>query len=65
MTSIAAIGPPLDLAVIANPIDRLADAREDRFGFGFAFEAAMSHAASAYDMIMMIHVVSFTVDPSP
>jgi hypothetical protein len=33
VTSIAAIGPPLDLAVIANPIDRLADAREDRFGF--------------------------------
>jgi acyl-CoA synthetase (NDP forming) len=35
-------------ASAANPI-------EDRFGF--AFEAAMSHATSAYDMIMMIHVV--------
>ena len=31
-------------ASVANPIDLLADAREDRFGL--AFEAAMTHAAS-------------------
>jgi acetyltransferase len=50
-------------ASVANPIDLLADAREDRFGL--AFEAAMTHAASAYDMIMMIHVVPFMVDAAP
>jgi acyl-CoA synthetase (NDP forming) len=50
-------------ASVANPIDMLADAREDRFGF--AFEAAMTHAASAYDLIMMIHVVPFMVDAAP
>jgi acyl-CoA synthetase (NDP forming) len=50
-------------ASVANPIDLLADAREDRFGL--AFEAAMAHAASAYDMIMMIHVVPFMVDAAP
>jgi acetyltransferase len=47
-------------ASVANPIDLLADAREDRFGL--AFEAAMTHAADAYDMVMMIHVVPFMVD---
>ena len=50
-------------ASVANPIDLLADAREDRFGL--AFEAAMTHAASAYDMVMMIHVVPFMVDAAP
>ena len=50
-------------ASVANPIDLLADAREDRFGL--AFEAAMDHAAHAYDMIMMIHVVPFMVDAGP
>jgi acyl-CoA synthetase (NDP forming) len=50
-------------ASVANPIDLLADAREDRFGL--AFEAAMTHAASAYDMVMMIHVVPFMVDAGP
>jgi acyl-CoA synthetase (NDP forming) len=39
------------------------DAREDRFGL--AFEAATTHAASTYDMIMMIHVVPFMVDAAP
>jgi acyl-CoA synthetase (NDP forming) len=48
---------------VANPIDFPADAREDRFGL--AFEAAMAHAASAYDMIMMIHIVPFMVDAAP
>ncbi|MBV8392192.1 MAG: CoA-binding protein [Alphaproteobacteria bacterium] len=50
-------------ASVANPIDLLADAREDRFGL--AFEAAMSHAASQYDMVLMIHVVPFMVDAAP
>ena len=50
-------------ASVANPIDLLAGAREDRFGF--AFEAAMAHAASAYDTIVMIHVVPFMVDAAP
>jgi acetyltransferase len=50
-------------ASIANPIDLLADAREDRFGL--AFEAAMTHAAQAYDMVLMIHVVPFMVDAGP
>ena len=50
-------------ASVANPIDLLADAREDRFGL--AFEAAMNHAADAYDMVMMIHVVPFMVDAAP
>jgi len=50
-------------ASVANPIDLLADAREDRFGL--AFEAAMAHAAHAYDMVMMIHVVPFMVDAAP
>lgn len=50
-------------ASVANPIDLLADAREDRFGL--AFEAAMNHAGQAYDMVMMIHVVPFMVDASP
>lgn len=50
-------------ASIANPIDLLADAREDRFGL--AFEAAMTHAAQAYDMVLMIHVVPFMVDAQP
>lgn len=50
-------------ASVANPIDLLADAREDRFGF--AFEAAMNHAAQDYDMVMMIHVVPFMVDAGP
>jgi len=50
-------------AAVANPIDLLADAREDRFGL--AFEAAMTHANQAYDMVMMIHVVPFMVDAAP
>jgi acetyltransferase len=50
-------------ASVANPIDLLADAREDRFGL--TFEAAMTHAADAYDLVMMIHVVPFMVDADP
>lgn len=50
-------------ASVANPIDLLADAREDCFGL--AFEAAMTHAAKTYDMVLMIHVVPFMVDAQP
>jgi acetyltransferase len=50
-------------ASVANPIDLLADAREDRFGL--AFEAAMTHAANHYDMVLMIHVVPFMVEAGP
>jgi acetyltransferase len=50
-------------ASAANPIDLLADAREDRFGL--AVEAAMDHAADTYDMVLMIHVVPFMVDAGP
>ncbi len=50
-------------ASVANPIDLLADAREDRFGL--AFESAMTHAARHYDQVLMIHVVPFMVDAAP
>jgi len=50
-------------ASVANPLDLLADAREDRFGT--AFQATMDHAAEAYDLVMMIHVVPFMVDAQP
>ena len=30
-----------------------------------AFEAARTHAAQAYDMVLMIHVVPFMVDAAP
>ncbi len=50
-------------ASVANPIDLLADAREDRFAL--AFEAAMAHAAGDYDQVLMIHVVPFMVDAGP
>ncbi len=50
-------------ASVANPLDLLADAREDRFGL--TLEAALTHAATAYDMVLMIHVVPFMVDATP
>jgi acyl-CoA synthetase (NDP forming) len=50
-------------ASVANPIDLLADAREDRFAV--AFDAAMAHAAKDYDQVLMIHVVPFMVDAGP
>ncbi len=50
-------------ASVANPIDLLADAREDRFGL--VFETAMTHPARDYDMVLMIHVVPFMVDAGP
>jgi acyl-CoA synthetase (NDP forming) len=50
-------------ASVANPIDLLADAREDRFAL--AFETTMAHAAQNYDQVLMIHVVPFMVDAGP
>src|SRR5262249_3603250 len=47
-------------AAIANPVDLLADAREDRFGGALA--AALDHGRDAFDAILMIHVVPFMVD---
>lgn len=50
-------------ASVANPLDLLADAREDRFGE--TFQAALDTAGSSYDAILMIHVVPFMVDAGP
>jgi acyl-CoA synthetase (NDP forming) len=50
-------------ASVANPIDLLADAREERFDM--ALGAALAHARSSYDAILMIHVVPFMVDAAP
>jgi acetyltransferase len=47
-------------AVVANPLDLLADAREDRFGD--TLEAVLTLAPEAFDAIVMIHVVPFMVD---
>jgi acetyltransferase len=47
-------------AVVANPLDLLADAREDRFGD--TLEAVLALAPDAFDAIVMIHVVPFMVD---
>jgi acetyltransferase len=49
-------------AVVANPLDLLADAREDRFGP--TLQAALE-ADAAFDAILMIHVVPFMVDANP
>jgi acetyltransferase len=49
-------------ASVANPLDLLADAREDRFGG--TFEAAIADA-DAFDAILGIHVVPFMVDADP
>lgn len=50
-------------AAVANPIDLLADAREDRFGL--ALEAAVAAGSAAFDAILGIHVVPFMVDAAP
>jgi len=49
-------------AAVANPVDLLADAREDRFGL--ALDLALEHGA-AWDAILGIHVVPFMVDADP
>src|ERR1700733_1650654 len=50
-------------AAVANPIDLLADAREERFGL--ALESAVKEGAGAFDAILGIHVVPFMVDAAP
>ena len=50
-------------ASVANPIDLLADAREDRFAL--ALQSALDHADQTYDAILMIHVVPFMVEAGP
>jgi len=50
-------------ASIANPLDLLADAREERFGD--TFQGMLEVAAKAYDAVLMIHVVPFMVDAGP
>jgi acetyltransferase len=50
-------------AAVANPIDLLADAREDRFTA--ALDAALEAGRDAFDAILMIHVVPFMVEADP
>jgi acetyltransferase len=50
-------------ASVANPIDLLADAREDRFRM--AFRALLDHGLDGYDAVLGIHVVPFMVDADP
>lgn len=50
-------------AAVANPLDLLADAREDRFALTLG--EALAHGRDAFDAILMIHVVPFMVDPAP
>jgi acyl-CoA synthetase (NDP forming) len=50
-------------ASVANPLDLLADAREDRFGL--TLECAINQGAAAFDAILGIHVVPFMVDAAP
>jgi acyl-CoA synthetase (NDP forming) len=50
-------------ASVANPLDLLADAREDRFGL--ALDSAIAHGGGAFDAILGIHVVPFMVDADP
>jgi acetyltransferase len=50
-------------AAIANPIDLLADAREERFGF--TLETAVKEGEGSFDVLLGIHVVPFMVDASP
>lgn len=49
-------------ASIRNPLDLLADAREDRFGP--TLDAALAYGGS-FETILMIHVVPFMVDAAP
>jgi acyl-CoA synthetase (NDP forming) len=47
-------------AAVANPLDLLADAREERFAA--TFTATLELAKDVFDAILMIHVVPFMVD---
>lgn len=49
-------------AAIANPVDLLADAREDRFG---AALAAALEEADAFDQILLFHTAPFMVEAGP
>ncbi len=50
-------------ASVANPLDLLADAREDRFGL--TLESAIAEGSQAFDAILGIHVVPFMVEAGP
>ena len=50
-------------ASIANPMDLLADAREDRFAL--ALTAALQSAPGYFDALLMMHIVPFMVDAAP
>ena len=50
-------------AAVANPLDLLADAREERFGD--TLSAALTEGAGAFDAILLVHVVPFMVDATP
>ncbi len=50
-------------AAVANPVDLLADAREERFAL--TLDAALTEGAGAFDAILGIHIVPFMVDAAP
>lgn len=50
-------------AAVANPVDLLADAREDRFEA--ALGAVLEHMPGGLDAVLMVHVVPFMVDAEP
>jgi acyl-CoA synthetase (NDP forming) len=50
-------------AAVANPLDLLADAREERFAL--ALDTTLALARDAFDAILGIHVVPFMVDADP
>ncbi len=50
-------------AAVANPVDLLADAREERFSA--TLETAVREGKGAFDAILGIHVVPFMVDAGP
>lgn len=58
---LAALLPPE--AAVANPIDLLADAREDRFEA--ALRAVLEEMPGRIDAVLMIHVVPFMVNAEP
>lgn len=50
-------------AAVANPVDLLADAREERFGQ--TLQTAVAQGKGAFDAVLGIHVVPFMVDAGP
>jgi len=50
-------------ASVANPIDLLADARDDRFVA--ALESAIEFGDETFDAVLMIHIIPFMVDADP